>query len=208
MTDTKPLTADQLTSLSRKGSYKQYYMTREHYKAGTCPFCLDNGFDPNVNLIEHQSGAWIVWQAPAALRPKAMQNGLLRHVMIAPKRHITTFAEIGQDEWADLQYMLDWVAKHYGIDSGFLFSRFGDPALTGATELHFSIQIKVPDLDMPNRKRLSEVFVKTETEDAENIARGERFSARYEEGVTPEDFDRLVAEKEITEDGRDFPKGE
>ena len=202
------LTDQQALSLARKGGYKQFYMTRQHYEAGTCPFCLNNGLDPKVNEVEYNNDTWLVWQAPAALRPKRMQNGLLRHVMIVPIEHDTSIFALTTEQKLGLFDALEWAQKNFGINSGLFFSRLGSLAFNGGTEIHPSFQFKVPDRDMPDRKRLEEVFIKTEEDEAANWARYERFSALYEEGVTPEDFDRLVADKQITKEGLDYPKGE
>lgn len=195
------LTQQQRLSLARKGSYKQYHMTRKHYENGTCPFCLDNGLDHKVNEIEYNNGSWLVWQAPAALRPKKMQNGLLRHVMIVPIEHRTTLSELTEAEKLGLFDALEWASSNLGVESGLLFARPGDLALTGGTELHLSFQFKVPDRNMPDRKRLEEVIVKSVAEEADNLARGERFAELYQEGVTPDQFDQLVAQGVYNKDG-------
>ena len=204
----RELNPQQRLSLARKGSFKQYYMTRKHYEAGTCPFCLDNGLDQTVNEIEYNNGTWLVWQAPAALRPKKMQNGLSRHVMIVPIEHLETVFGLSNAEKMGMFDALEWANVNLGIESGLLFARPGDLALTGGTELHFSLQFKVPDLDMPNRKRLEETIVKTDAEVQANFERGERFGALYEARITPEIFDEKVAAKEITTEGFVVPAGE
>jgi hypothetical protein len=204
----RELTDQQRWSLARKGSYKQYHMTRTHYETGTCPFCLDNGLDPKVNEVEYNNGTWLVWQAPASLRPKRMQNGLLRHVMIVPIEHDTLMFALTKEQKLGFFDALEWAHKHLGIDSGLFFSRPGDLAFNGGTEFHPSFQFKVPDRDMPNRQRLDEVFIKSEADEAENWARGERFAMLYEKGVTPEQFDQMVTDRQITKEGFDFPPGE
>lgn len=195
------LNPQQILSLARKGSYKQYHMTRKHYEKGTCPFCLDNGLDHKVNEIEYNNGSWLVWQAPAALRPKKMQNGLLRHVMIVPIEHRTTLSELTAAEKLGLFDALEWARENLGVESGLLFARPGDLELTGGTELHLSFQFKVPDRNMPDRKRLAEVIVKTEADEAENQVRGERFSALYDKGISPGQLDELVERSYYTQEG-------
>jgi len=198
------LTLQQIISLSRKGSYDTYYSTRQHYEADTCPFCLGNGLDLNVNRLLQMPADilhWIAWEAPAVLRPKSMQNGLARHIMIVPVQHVTSIFDFTGDPWAELNTVLKWVKEKFKIVGAIIIARTDDITMNGGTELHFSLQVKVPDRTMPNRPRMTEVFSKTGDEDDDNAARGERFAVCYAQGVSPERFNELVSAGTMSSDG-------
>ena len=192
----------QHTSLDRKGSYRNYCKTRNKYEQGECAFCVDNGLEPGDNKIIFQSKHWVIWEAPARLRPESHQNGLNRHLMVVPKKHIENFFDMSWRQWMNLWTILWWTKKRFTLKDFFMFCRSGDPLPTGATELHFCFQIKVADRSNPDRKRMVEVFSKTKDEEGANVARGTRFGVLYEDEITPDQFDQMVADGDVSKDGR------
>lgn len=191
------LTDEEQFCLEGCRSYKQYYGMRQGFEKGHCAFCQLN---PELNQILWEDEWFMLWH----VHPKFMRTELKLHIMIVPKRHVRFMSDLSVAEWISLASATEWAKNHFGYTGGLFHAREGDMRNNSGTVPHLHINIFEPN----GTGEVRVPVFKDPSDRGKNQARAERFAALYEEGVTSEDFDQLVAEKEITEDGFDFPKGE
>jgi diadenosine tetraphosphate (Ap4A) HIT family hydrolase len=103
---------------------------------GKCPFC-DIDFSKNKPLGEWKH--WWVWQNPF---PYPFH---IHHLVIPPKRHVTSLEELTGDEMLEWLKIVKWAEKHFNMPGGALVMRFGDPKHNAGTIAHLHWQIQVPD---------------------------------------------------------------
>lgn len=103
-------------------------------KAGACLFCPE-GLALKGKRVFHSGEHWYI--TPNDFPYK----GTMIHVMIVPKRHVTSFTELTNQEILELSEMISWANKEFNIKGAGMFCRYGDTSYTGATIHHFHIHI-------------------------------------------------------------------
>jgi len=108
-----------------------------------CPFCQENLAKYHKNPIVIDGKHWLVTE-----NQWPYDNAVLQILIIA-KRHVETVSDLTAEEWHDWTNMLSDAVERYGITSGAVCMRFGNPIESGASVLHLHSQIIVSD---PNAK--------------------------------------------------------
>ena len=68
-----------------------------------------------------------------------------KHIVIIPRRHVTTPRDLTQEERLSLWDVIDWASNFLDIRGAAFAFRWGDPTLTGASVDHLHAHILVPD---------------------------------------------------------------
>lgn len=123
-----------MQDINNASSEKQAQDMRDLEKAGVCLFCPE-GLNLKGKRVFHRGEHWYV--TPNDFPYK----GTTVHVMVVPNRHITSFADLTQEELLEFPAMLAWVNEKFDIRGAGLFCRYGDTTYTGATIHHFHIHI-------------------------------------------------------------------
>ncbi len=180
-------TLEQAICLSRCGNYRRFYGMMQHFEACTCPFDPGNGFDANLNSVIHRNSVFQVWVVGGQFNRKSDELDL--YALIVPLAHTETIAGHEPRFWTELGEAVDWVCQEFSVPGGMFGARFGNVQYTAATEQHLHFFVKVPNL----LKEVREPIAKSLDDVLKNTQRGERFAALYALGVTPDQFDQLVA---------------
>ncbi len=108
-------------------------------KDGVCPFCIENFSRYHTKLIIKNGVWWILTENFAPY------DGTSLHLLIVYKRHATKLSEIDENAFNELLYMISWSEKHYKIDGGAFFMRFGNTNHTCGTIEHIHAQLIAGD---------------------------------------------------------------
>lgn len=114
--------------------------TMERINAGGyCPFCMENLEKNHKKPIVYDGTHWIVtenqWPYPAAKF----------HFLIIAKEHTEKLADLPRGAGDELLFISSFIEAKYGIESGALCMRFGEPYLNGGTVDHLHAHLIVPD---------------------------------------------------------------
>jgi diadenosine tetraphosphate (Ap4A) HIT family hydrolase len=68
-------------------------------------------------------------------------EGSVLHLLIVPKRHVTSVEDFLPEEFLELQDMIRWINITFNVQGASFFLRYGDTSFTGATlsHLHFHV---------------------------------------------------------------------
>lgn len=114
-----------------------------------CPFCPENLQKEHKKPIIHQGDYWILTENQWPYDNTSV------HLLAISKIHAERFEDISSEAGAELFILCSWIELEYGIKSGAIGIRFGDPAGNGGTVRHLHAQIisaKITDRDDPEYK--------------------------------------------------------
>lgn len=84
--------------------------------------------------------------------------GTRDHVLIIPKKHISTILDIDVDSWVDAKEMIEWAVQDRKMPGASLFLRFGDSRFTCSSLSHLHFQLLVGNSNQDeleeNRERI------------------------------------------------------
>lgn len=104
-----------------------------------CPFCPDNfKYHSKPIILEYNN-----WIATENSWPYKWSE---YHFVFIPREHKTNFEEFSWEDFATLQYLVNFVIKKYNIKWGGICLRFGEQTYTGATVHHLHAHLIVPQL--------------------------------------------------------------
>lgn len=164
---------EELWCLADCSSFKQYFTMRKRFESEQCGFCV---IDPAINTTLFKNDHWILWE-------NAFKNNRACKVMlvIITKEHWRRLGEITPEAWASFYKVIGYAEKHYDLEGGMLFMRFGNMQLNAGTVPHLHFNLWVPDETGEVRVP---IFKKPEDRQAsEDRAAG--FAKRYEAGEIP-----------------------
>jgi len=185
------LTEEERFCLEGCGSYAQYHLMRVGFEFGRCAFC---DLDRAINTVLWEDEHFMLWQIPAGIGKK---RPLKHHILIVPKRHIRSVADLTDAEAISLIAANRYARDSLGYTGGLNHAREGDMRNNAGTVPHLHFNLFEPDGSAEVRVP---VF-KDPADRAENQARAERFSALYEQGITVEKFQNLVVAGILSNDG-------
>lgn len=118
-----------------------------------CPEHIDEFYTQKGGLIAEGKYSYLV-------KNGYPYENTLHHLLIIPKAHITTLAEVSNDFWVEALDFYKKQVKDLGVKGAALAMRFGEPSLTGATvhHLHMHLVVPRPDIkpeDKPVKFRMS-----------------------------------------------------
>lgn len=103
---------------------------------GLCCFCPEGIAETKQDIVADDDPHWIVLRNPYPYPDTA------EHLLIAPRRHVTTVSALTSPEWFGFDLVvLDAADCHQGWE---LRVRSGDMGLTGATVAHIHWHVIVP----------------------------------------------------------------
>lgn len=175
------LTDEELFCLQGCRTYKQYFGMRQGFEGEVCAFCHP---DPELNRIVWEDDSMMVWH----VHPQFMRKELRLHILIVPRRHVRFLADLSVSEWISLGCATEWAKQHFGYTGGLFHAREGDMRNNAGTVPHLHINLFEPN----GTGEVRVPVFKDQGDRIENEERAERFSALYEEGVTPEQFGDLI----------------
>jgi diadenosine tetraphosphate (Ap4A) HIT family hydrolase len=85
--------------------------------------------------------------------------GTEHHVLLIPKKHISTIIDIDTESWIDLKQMIEWVIEDRKIQGASLFLRFGDSKYTCSSLSHLHFQLIVGNSHQEEQKENREVLL-------------------------------------------------
>ena len=115
-------------------------------KDAVCPFCPENLANYHKNPILFEGEYWLLTNN---MYP---YEGAKYQALIIHKQHITSFTEISEPAWKELQAIIKRFADQNHIPGGALLMRFGNTAYTGASVSHLHANLISPDGEDKNRK--------------------------------------------------------
>lgn len=115
-------------------------------KDGVCPFCPESLAKYHKNPILKEGKFWLLTDN---MYP---YEGAKYHVLLIHKTHVTTFAEISEEAWYELDGFIKNFTEEHGIPGGTFIMRFGDTRYTGASVSHLHANLISPDGEDKDRK--------------------------------------------------------
>ncbi|PCI89771.1 hypothetical protein COB18_03155 [Candidatus Kaiserbacteria bacterium] len=100
-----------------------------------CPFCSKGLIQIHKAPIEKETEAFFV------TKNVFPYEGTRVHLLIIPKEHISTIADIAPKHWIEIGELFQWIVKKENLDAGALFVRFGNMHKTGSSIEHLHFQI-------------------------------------------------------------------
>jgi len=127
------------------GEYSK--ILKEAKEKGECPFCPENLTKTNKIILEVSDGwpshGWVL------IENKWPYENADVHLILIPKRHITTVEEINPADWADIQSLIKMAREKYptlGKYGGGLALRFGTNS--GVTIRHIHLHLIAPKTNL------------------------------------------------------------
>lgn len=123
----------------------QRRVMEELEREGICPFCPEGLLRCPINPPIHAGKHWIFttnhWP----------YENTLHHFLLIHICHAENIGDINEEAWQELLELLWWAEKEFGIESGGIGIRFGDPARNGGTVNHLHVHLIVanPDITKP-----------------------------------------------------------
>ncbi len=111
---------------------------------GKCPFCPDNGFDPEVNKVIIAGEYWQGWQNPFPYPHNQ------HHFVFATLEHIENVADLTPAMWEEWGRLNQELIERFSIPGGGITMRFGLNQYNAGTLSHCHSHIQVPDLTGPS----------------------------------------------------------
>jgi dihydrofolate reductase len=102
---------------------------------GVCPFCPENFSKYHTKPIIKDCNWWVITENFAPY------DGTFLHLLIVYKKHATTLSEIDEQAFNELLKLVSWSEKHYKIEGGAFFMRFGKTDHTCGTVEHLHAQL-------------------------------------------------------------------
>lgn len=195
---TQTLTSEEFACLQGCGNYSQYHLMRKCFEANQCAFC---NLDRARNQVLWEDESFMLWKVPAGIGKK---RPLECHILIVPKRHVRFVADLMDEEAISLIVANRFARDNLGYTGGLNHAREGDMRNNAGTvpHLHFN-------LFQPNGTGEVQVPVYKDLADRQkNSARARRFSTLYGQGVSPEQFNAMIADQRIDKEGRMIGWGE
>jgi len=121
---------------------------REIAEEGFCPFCWENFQKKHQKPIVLQTDWWIVTEN------QWPYEGANLHLLFVYKEHVTHPSEVSPVAWEEFYGdVLSFVEKEYDIPGGGIYIRFGDTKYTGASVVHFHVNLVVggPKISNPDK---------------------------------------------------------
>ncbi|MBI2623971.1 HIT domain-containing protein [Candidatus Parcubacteria bacterium] len=119
---------------------EQQKVMEDLLRQGICPFCPQHLPRAKFGPVLKQSLRWHV-------RENFWPYDNTRvHLLVVPFRHIERLAELTADEVRELFELLQWAEREYGVESGAVGIRFGDPRGNGGTVTHLHVHFIVANI--------------------------------------------------------------
>ena len=185
------LTDEENFCLAGCSSYPQYHLMRNNFERGFCVFC---NLDRERNEVLWEDAHFMLWKIPAGIGKK---RPLEHHILIVPKKHVRFMADLSYAAAISLIKANRYAKDVLGYGGGVNHAREGDMRNNAGTvpHLHWSRfepngteEVRVPVFKDPKDRE-------------ENIARASRFAYQYNQGVTPEEFEKLVMAGRMSKEG-------
>lgn len=116
----------------KSSNYKR--AMKEIVREKVCPFCPKT-FKWHTKPILKTVRQWFITES---FNP---YKNAKHHFLIIGKKHKENFSELTSSDWKDINSLIVWVFKNYGIKGAGIILRFGDTLYSGATikHLHFHL---------------------------------------------------------------------
>lgn len=111
---------------------------------GTCIFCPEALRRSPEQRVLRETQHWIVTPN------KYPYQGAKLHLLLVPKSHVRDLVDLPPDAFLELQAVLRWVRREYGLNFYGLGARCGDPRYTGGTIEHLHLHLLVGDVRAKN----------------------------------------------------------
>jgi diadenosine tetraphosphate (Ap4A) HIT family hydrolase len=128
------LDQEDIGTLLNVRSLAQYTEMVGRILSGHCPFCE---LDEKINRVIVEIGGWRIWENPFPLKHTS------DHFVLAPRRHVTHIADLGNDDWRSIQAIVSGTTQR--LSGGALVFRFGDPRKNAGSVRHLHANVIVPD---------------------------------------------------------------
>lgn len=113
---------------------------KEIAELGVCPLCPEN-FNWHKEPILNRQGDWLI------TRSSHPYQGTLHHFLIIGDQHKENFADLTEDDFRNIQLLVNWTVEEFNLPGGALCMRFGDTSHTGATVKHIHAHLIVPKVE-------------------------------------------------------------
>ncbi len=104
-------------------------------RKGVCPFCQEHFRKYHREPILQESTHWML------TRNQWPYDNTRIHLLLIAKEHVETLADLGHGAGEELFQLCAWAAREFGITSGALGMRFGDPHFNRGTVRHLHAQL-------------------------------------------------------------------
>ncbi len=106
---------------------------------GECPFCEENFLKEHKKPILFKGEHWIVTESQWPYEAAAI------HLLLVSRKHAEKIGDLSTEAGAELIVIAGRLEAEYGIESGALAIRFGDPSKNGGSVNHLHVHLMVPD---------------------------------------------------------------
>jgi diadenosine tetraphosphate (Ap4A) HIT family hydrolase len=188
------LTAEHRFCLEGCSTYKQYHQMRFNFERDICVFCK---LDRTKNEVLWEDKHFMVWKVPDGVGKK---RPLRHHILIVPKAHVRFVADLSFAAAISLIKANRFARDELGYTGGLNHAREGDMRNNAGTVPHLHFNLFEPDGSAEVRVPV----YKDPRDRTENQARSTRFGYWYNKGVTPKQYQILLDQKLVSEDGHDL----
>jgi ATP adenylyltransferase len=122
---------------------EQLQQMKDLSKRGICAFCYENIRTEQREPIELETQNWVI------KKNDYPYEGTKLHLMLIPKEHVKTFADLSQAAQKDFSKTITEVEKHFKLTSYALGMRSGDFRYNGGSVEHIHAHIVVGDTEDP-----------------------------------------------------------
>jgi ATP adenylyltransferase len=129
-TDEKPFVNLDNARLSEQKEVMETILAR-----GECPFCPENLTKYHQRPILKEGSHWVLTE-----NQWPYENTRV-HLLLIHREHAEKLIDVSPEAWMDLGGLVTWAEQHYGILSGGLGMRFGDPSGNGGSVRHLHTQL-------------------------------------------------------------------
>jgi ATP adenylyltransferase len=113
-------------------------------ESGICVFCPQHFDEHHENPVEHGGTYWYVTKNDYPYKHTRA------HLLIVPRKHITSVAELSSESWAEFGEIVAWAIDHYSLASQAVVIRSGDMRYNGGSVAHLHAHLVSGDPDDPD----------------------------------------------------------